>query len=148
AVAALPQRLSVNYAEIYRAPLPSPIPTQSSLTRIVTYAASAPIPKPPSGPSVTVDYTDRTNGALTMEALARASQIPTGMTATATSFGTGGLRKGSFNATGGVLGSVEGGFANGAVVLDPLAGNPYLNLTDRGANQSITGRIDSLQSAS
>src|SRR5581483_1505098 len=112
-----------------------------------TYTASDPIPAPPIGPSVHVDYTQKTGGNLDLQALADAYDIPTGMTVTETSYKGIGPRKGTFTATGGSLGRIEGGFSNGAVHL-PSISNPYLFVTGNGATQSILGRIDNLTSAS
>lgn len=104
--------------------------------RTVTYAASAAVP------ALDATYTDATSGVLATKVLVKATGIPTGMVVKQT-----GARKGTFNATGGSLGSVEAAYANGEPKL--LAVNqPYARVFDDGTLKSYAGRIDGLQSAS
>lgn len=104
--------------------------------RRVTYAASAGVP------SLAGTYTDRVAGTLATKVLAKASGIPTGMVLDQTS-----ARAATFTATGGTLGSVEVGFANGQPRLLDVE-HPYARVFDDGALRSYAGRIDALQSAS
>ncbi|WP_320668576.1 hypothetical protein [Patulibacter defluvii] len=104
--------------------------------RKITYQASAPVDR------VGATYTDTAGGAVTTKVVANARRLPTGMTVEQTS-----AKSGSFTATGGTLGSVEAGFANG----DPQLldrDHPYVNVQTDGPVQSFAGRIDDLQSAS
>jgi hypothetical protein len=121
---ALPQVLSVRMEE--------PATNQ----RRVTYAASA------SVPSLDASYTDSVGGALATKVRAKASAIPTGMILDQT-----GARAATFTATGGTLGSLEVGFANGEPkLLD--ATHPYARIFDDGTLKSYAARIDALRSAS
>jgi hypothetical protein len=105
--------------------------------RIVTYAASA------SVPSLDATYSDATGGVLKTKVVAKASGLPTGMVLNQT-----GARAATFTATGGTLGSVEVGYANGEPRLLTNATNPYARIFDDGTLKSYAGRIDALQSAS
>ncbi|WP_320668575.1 hypothetical protein [Patulibacter defluvii] len=104
--------------------------------RKIVYAASAPVE------DVAARYVDRVDGAVDTKVVAKAHGLPTGMTVEQTS-----AKSGSFTATGGTLGSVEAGFANG----DPqllAKDHPYVNVQTDGPVHSFAGRIDDLQSAS
>jgi hypothetical protein len=104
--------------------------------RIVTYAASANVP------SLDATYSDSVGGALGTKVVAKASGLPTGMVLHQT-----GARAATFNATGGTLGSVEVGYANGEPRLLANATHPYARIFDDGTLKSYAGRIDGLQSA-
>lgn len=104
--------------------------------RIVTYAASAGVP------SLDATYSDSVGGTLATKVVAKASGLPTGMVLNQT-----GARAATFQASGGTLGSVEVGYANGEPrLLD--AAHPYARIFDDGTLKSYAGRIDALQSAS
>ena len=105
--------------------------------RIVTYAASANVP------SLGATYSDATGGAIATKVVAKASGLPTGMVLHQT-----GARAATFVATGGTLGSVEVGYANGEPRLLTNATHPYARIFDDGTLKSYAGRIDALQSAS
>lgn len=105
--------------------------------RKVTYAASATVP------SLDASYTDSVGGTLGTKIVAKASSIPTGMVLDQT-----GARAATFTATGGTLGSVEAGYANGEPKLLMGATHPYARVFDDGTLKSYAGRIDALQSAS
>ncbi len=105
--------------------------------RIVTYAASANVP------SLDATYTDSTGTTLGTKVVAKASGLPTGMVLHQT-----GARAATFQATGGTLGSVEVGYANGEPRLLTSASHPYARIFDDGTLKSYAGRIDALQSAS
>ena len=104
--------------------------------RIVTYAASAGVP------SLDATYTDAVGATLGTKVVAKATGIPTGMVLNQT-----GARKATFTATGGTVGSVEVGYANGEPKLLAV-GHPYARIFDDGTLRSYAGRIDALQSAS
>lgn len=104
--------------------------------RVVTYDASA------SVPSLDATYTDSVGGSLGTKVVAKASALPTGMVLNQT-----GARAATFQATGGTLGSVEIGYANGEPRLLDV-GHPYARIFDDGTLRSYAGRIDALQSAS
>lgn len=141
-IASLPQAMAVDYSE----DTSGTTPTTAVLKRTVTYSASAPISVPGGKPALAVDYTDRTAGSLTLQAVATAVDVPTGITVTETSVSEK-VQKGTFDAAGGSVGEIEGGFANGPVSLPPID-HPYLEVTDNATTQSVVGRIDNLQSAS
>ncbi|EHN10606.1 hypothetical protein PAI11_25660 [Patulibacter medicamentivorans] len=104
--------------------------------RKIDYRASAPVK------DVAATYVDSTGGKVATKVVARARDLPTGMTVEQTS-----ARSGTFAATGGTLGSIEAGFANG----DPqllTEDHPYVNVRTGGAVESFAGRIDDLRSAS
>jgi hypothetical protein len=124
-LAGLPQNLSVRLEE------------PGTNQRIVTYAASA------SVPSLDATYSDSVGGTLGTKVVAKASGLPTGMVLNQT-----GARAATFNATGGTLGSVEVGYANGEPRLLTNATHPYARIFDDGTLKSYAGRIDALQSAS
>lgn len=124
-IGSLPQSLSVRLEE--------PGVNQ----RRVTYAASA------SVPSLDASYTDSVGGVLGTKVVAKASAIPTGMVLDQT-----GARAATFDATGGTLGSVEVGYANGEPRLLANATHPYARVFDDGTLKSYAGRIDALRSAS
>ena len=105
--------------------------------RIVTYEASAGVP------SLAATYSDTTAGTLATKVVAKASGLPTGMVLHQT-----GARAATFAATGGTLGSVEVGYANGEPRLLTNATHPYARIFDDGTLKSYAGRIDALQSAS
>jgi len=105
--------------------------------RIVTYAASA------SVPSLGATYSDATGGTVATKVVAKAGGLPTGMVLHQT-----GARAATFNATGGTLGSVEVGYANGEPRLLTNATHPYARIFDDGTLKSYAGRIDGLRSAS
>ena len=105
--------------------------------RIVTYAASAGVP------SLDATYTDSVGSTLGTKVVAKATGIPTGMVLHQT-----GARAATFTATGGTLGSVEVGYANGEPRLLTNATHPYARVFDDGILKSYAGRIDALQSAS
>ena len=105
--------------------------------RIVTYAASANVP------SLGATYSDATGGVIATKVVAKATGLPTGMVLHQT-----GARAATFNATGGALGSVEVGYANGEPRLLTNATHPYARIFDDGTLKSYAGRIDALQSAS
>jgi hypothetical protein len=121
---ALPQALSVRMEE------------PGTNQRRVTYAASAIVP------SLEASYTDSVGGALGTKVVAKATAVPTGMVLDQT-----GARAATFTATGGTLGSVEVGFANGEPKLLG-ASHPYARVFDDGALKSYAARIDALRSAS
>ncbi len=103
--------------------------------RKVTYTASAPVQE------VDASYVDSEEGEVGTKVVAHARDLPTGMTVEQTS-----ARSGTFTATGGDLGSVEVGFANGEPRL--LAeDNPYAHVIEDGALKSFAGRIDGLRKA-
>ena len=105
--------------------------------RIVTYAASA------SVPSLSAAYSDSVGGALNTKVVAKAAGLPTGMVLHQT-----GARAATFQATGGTLGRVEVGYANGEPRLLTNATHPYARIFDDGTLKSYAGRIDALRSAS
>ena len=130
------QLVNVNLAglpQILRVRLEEPGTNQ----RIVTYAASANVP------SLDATYSDSVGGTLGTKVVAKASGLPTGMVLHQT-----GARAATFNATGGTLGSVEVGYANGEPRLLTSATHPYARIFDDGTLKSYGGRIDGLQSAS
>lgn len=123
-IAGLPQKLSARIEE------------PGANQRTVTYAASATVA------SFDATYSDATSGSVATKALVRATGIPTGMVVKQT-----GARTGTFNATGGALGSVEAAYANGTPRLLNV-NHPYARVFDDGTLKSFAGRIDGLQSAS
>ena len=123
-IAGLPQQLRVRLEE------------PGADQRIVTYAASANVP------SLDANYTDSVSGTLSTKVVAKATGIPTGMVLNQT-----GARKATFTATGGSVGSVEVGYANGEPKL-LNAGHPYARIFDDGTLRSYAGRIDALRFAS
>lgn len=104
--------------------------------RKVVYTAAAPVD------FVKATYTERTKaGAVVTKVRANAEDLPTGMTVEQTS-----ARSGTFTATGGTLGMVEAGFANGEPRL-LSDDHPYANVVQDGTLRSFAGRIDALQRA-
>lgn len=122
-IVGMPQALRVRYEE------------PGANQKTVTYAASAGVP------SVNATYTDRIGGTLATKAVAKASGLPTGMVVRQTA-----EKAGDFVATGGTLGSVEVGYANGEPVLMNVD-HPYARVVQNGSLNSYAGRIDALQSA-
>jgi hypothetical protein len=104
--------------------------------RKVTYAATAGVP------SLNATYTDTVAGTVATKVLAKAAGVPTGMVLNQT-----GARAATFTATGGTVGSVEVGYANGEPKLLAVD-HPYARVSDDGTLKSYAGRIDALQSAS
>jgi len=123
-IGSLPQNLRVRFEE------------PGADQRLVTYAASA------SVPSLAATYTDSVGGTLGTKVVAKASGLPTGMVLDQTA-----ARAATFTATGGTLGSVEVGYANGEPRLLNAA-HPYARIYDDGTLRSYAGRIDALKSAS
>jgi hypothetical protein len=129
------QRVSANVAALpgqMRVRLEEP----GANERIVTYAGSAKIP------ALEASYTDSIGGTLATKVVAKASGLPTGMVLHQT-----GARAATFDATGGTLGSVEVGYANGEPRLLNVA-HPYARVFDDGTLASYAARIDALRSAS
>ena len=79
---------------------------------------------------------------LATKVVAKATGLPTGMVLDQTA-----ARAATFTATGGTLGSVEVGYANGEPKL-LAGGKPYARVFDDGTLKSYAGRIDALRSAS
>ncbi len=123
-ITGLPQQIAVRYEE------------PGTNQRTVTYTGSAVVP------AIDATYTDRTGGTLTSKAIAHLKDIPTGMVVKQT-----GAKSGTFQATGGALGSVEVGYANGEPQLLNVD-HPYARVVQEGALNSYAGRIDGLLSAS
>lgn len=123
-ITALPQQLAVRYLE------------PGDDQRTVTYTASSVVP------ALDATYRELTAGALKTKAVVKAKGLPTGMTVKQTS-----AKAGSFQATGGTLGSVEVGYANGEPKLLAVD-HPYARVFEDGTLKSYAGRVDDLQSAS
>lgn len=105
--------------------------------RVAAYTASASVPK------VDVDYRLEEAGTLKQRAVVIAKQLPLGMRIEQTA-----RLAGNFAATGGALGSVEVGFANGDPRLLAGADTPYAYAVTDGELKSYAGRVDELVSAS
>jgi hypothetical protein len=123
-IASLPQQVKVRLEEPH------------ANERIVTYTGSAIVP------SLDATYTDSVGGTLATKVVAKATGLPTGMVLHQT-----GARAATFAATGGTLGSVEVGYANGEPRLLNVA-HPYARVFDDGTLASYAGRVDALRSAS
>jgi hypothetical protein len=101
--------------------------------RKITYTASAAIDR------FTLDYTDKSGTTVNQAATVKANALPTTLTLEQTS-----PTAGTFDATGGNVGSVEAGYAEGRLPsLLPGATGPYGYVTAG----SYAGRIEGLQRA-
>jgi hypothetical protein len=102
--------------------------------RKITYVAAAATDR------FTLDYTDKSGPTVNQAATVKVNALPTGLTLEQTS-----ATAGTFEATGGFIGSVEAGYADGrAPQLLAGATGPYGYVTAG----SYAGRIDGLQRAS